>query len=352
MMRFDHSGCRLLVPDDLGDLFRHTWDELGSSGNGWTGAEKIALAQAARDVREGGSVEVSSITGAVSLQAVELIVRRPADADREWVRRMVDELSVVKYIELVGWVSILIAIDSFTRLMGLDLEPLPDPQPGVPEPVGEVPGLRIRKAWVPTVGLPLPRLALSAVPRTQKAANRLLNRLYKEPDQSREVASIRGLPPLQLELVASTVSHGNRCFYCTLSHLISLQAVAGNNGVVIDALGIADSSVDTRIEGAQELLALSRSAVSDNPDPGTVHAVAEVLGPEAAVTASEVAAGFMMINRLVEATGQPVLARQRELFMPVLEPLGAMAFPHSGMVVDREKPGIMTRIARKVRRSR
>jgi AhpD family alkylhydroperoxidase len=64
---------------------------------------------------------------------------------------------------------------------------------------------------------------------------------------------------MHLELVATTVSHGNRCFYCTLGHLAMLEGVAENNGVVIDALGIADSTVDIRIEGAQELLALSRS---------------------------------------------------------------------------------------------
>jgi alkylhydroperoxidase family enzyme len=349
MMSFDHSGCRFPVPDDLGDLFRLTWDELSSCGNGWTGAEKVALAQAARDFRDGDPGEAPSDVGDASLRAVKVIVRSPADADREWVRRMIDQLGLVKYIELVGWVSILPAVDTFTRLMGLDLEPLPEPLPGVPEPVGDVPGLRMRKAWVPTVGLPLPRLALSAVPRTQEAANRLLNRLYKEPHQSREVASIRGLPPLQLEFVASTVSHGNRCFYCTLSHIISLQGVAEDKGVVIDALGITDLSIDTGIEGAQELLALSRSAVSTSPDPGTVQAVAASLGPEAAVTAAEVAAGFMMINRLVEATGQPVLARQRENFMPILEPMGALAFPHSGLTVDRGKPRIITRIARKVR---
>jgi len=149
----------------------------------------VALAQAARDVRDGGSGEVNSVVGDVSLQAVKLIVRRPADADRDWVRHMVDELVVVKYIELVGWVSILTGIDSFTQLMGLDLEPLPEPHPGVPEPVGEVPGLRIRKAWVPTVGLPLPRLALSAVPRTQEAANRLLYRRSRRYGVCRQCTS-------------------------------------------------------------------------------------------------------------------------------------------------------------------
>ena len=54
-MYFDHAGCALPVPADLGELFRHTWDELATPGNGWTGTEKVAIAQTARKVRQEGA---------------------------------------------------------------------------------------------------------------------------------------------------------------------------------------------------------------------------------------------------------------------------------------------------------
>lgn len=62
-----------------------------------------------------------------------------------------------------------------------------------------------------------------------------------------------------------------------------------------------------------------------------------MLGRQAAATAAELAGAFAMTNRVMEATGQPVLSGQRQAMLPVLEELGALEFPHAGLTIDRGK---------------
>jgi len=265
------------------------------------------------------------------------------------VRDVVGKIGLVRYVELVGVVSMVVGIDTMTSLLGLGIEKMPEPTGDGVVKNGRVRDLKLRKAWVPTTGLPLPRLALSAVPPVQELANQILDRLYMEADQSREVETLRGLTPVQMELVVVSVSHGNRCFYCTLGHLISLQMAATRAGLTADPAAIVDPEVDSGIAGGRELIALAQSAVSPNPDPAMVGRVASVLGEEAAATAAEVASAFMMTNRIVEATGQPALTRQAERLRPVLECLGAIDFPHSGLTTTLDRPGTLQRVARRLR---
>jgi hypothetical protein len=88
--------------------------------------------------------------------------------------------------------------------------------------------------------------------------------------------------------------------------------------------------------------------VSIDADPETVNAVQDLLGTEAAITAVEVASSFMMTTRIVEATGQPVLRGQSERMAPLLEAIGAAEFPHAGLAIDRDKPGLAHRLLKKV----
>lgn len=161
--------------------------------------------------------------------------------------------------------------------------------------------------------------------------------------------TIRGLTPIQMEVVVVTVSHGNKCFYCTLGHLVALQMTANRKGFMVEPIAIVDPETDSGIPGGRELIALAQSAVSISPDPAPVARVAAVLGEEAAVTAAEVASAFMMINRIVEATGQPALTKQSERMQPALERLGAMDFPHSGLTTTLDKPGTLKRVASRLK---
>lgn len=348
-MSFEFQRSALTIPPDIPRLFEQTWADLANPGSGWTAPEKMMLVSSARDARANGSRPTGLPGGDVTTRLVDRLVNDPAGANRDWVRKTIDALGVVKYVEAVGWGSIVIAVDTFHQLVGLPLPELPEPVPGEAQPVAKVPGLKMRTAWVPMTGLPLPRLSTSAVPTTQVAANRLLDRLYKLPDQGRDVDHIRGLTPPQMELIVSTVSHSNRCFYCTLGHLHMLISASAHAGLSIDTRGIVDTSIDTAIPGSRQLIELSRSASTSEPDPSTLTDVAETLGEAAAVTAAEVASCFQMINRLVEMTGQPAMEKQRERMMPVIEPLGLLEFPHSGLTVAQQKPSLTKRVARKLR---
>ncbi|MGF1617209.1 MAG: hypothetical protein ACFCU2_05300 [Acidimicrobiia bacterium] len=347
---FELERSHLPVPGDVAALFRDIWRHIAGPGSAWTGEERVAMARAARAVRGHGDVG-SELSGAV-VDLIEVLVREPSAISQQTVDESVADIGLTGYLETVAVISLVTGIDTFTSLVGLGIEPLPRPVAGSPVPPGRVRNLKPRKAWVPTTGLLIPRLALSALPPEQAITNRFLDRLYMDADQSRQVGSIRGLSPLKMELVVTAVSHGNRCFYCTLGHLVILQMMANRLGEVVDPIAIVDPGVEPGITGGKELIELSRSATSLHPDAGTAKKVAAALGPEAAVTAAEVAAAFMMINRIVEATGQPALEKQQERVRPTLERLGAMDFAHSGHTTVLEQPGTLQRVARKLRSRR
>lgn len=344
MLDFDKAV--LPVAPDLPLLLRESWADIAAPGWGWTGSERVAIAAAARENR--GLASSQGVLPDEARGAIEIIATEPSMVDEAMVRGIVKKMGLVRYIELVAVASVVIGIDTMTSLLGLGIDGLPEPTGGELVKNYRVRNLKLRKAWVPTTGLPLPRIALSAVPPAQVLANRILDRLYIGPDQSREVESIRGLTPIQMELVVVTVSHGNECFYCTLGHLVTLLATARREGVIVDPVAIVDPETDSGIPGGRELITLAQSAVSSGPDPATVAKVAVVLGEEAAITAAEVASAFMATNRIVEATGQPALTNQRERMRPILERLGAMEFSHSGLTVTRERPGTLKRIARRL----
>ncbi len=347
---FEMERSNMPVPADVAALFSEVWRNIAGPGSAWTGKERVEIARAARAERGHGDVG-SGLPGPV-LDLIEVLVRKPSAISKSTVDESVSVIGLTGYLETVSVVSLLTGIDTFTSLVGLGVEPLPEPVAGEPVPPGRVRNLKMRKAWVPTTGLPLPRLALGAHPHEQAMTNRVLDRFYMDPEQSREVETIRGLSPLQMELVVTAVSHGNQCFYCTLGHLVILQMTARKLGEIVDPVSIVDPGTDPGIEGGRELIELSRSATSLNPDAGTTKAVAAVLGPEEAVSAVEVAAAFMMTNRIVEATGQPALVKQRERMLPTLERLGALEFAHSEHTTVLEKPGTLKRVARRLRSGR
>jgi hypothetical protein len=136
---------------------------------------------------------------------------------------------------------------------------------------------------------------------------------------------------------------------------MSLSSSARRSGIEIDVRGIVDPEIDTGIPGGRELLALGREAVRPTPTAAAAAAtiaVAGVIGPAAALAAVEQTGAFQMTNRAVEATGLPVLARQRERMMPELELLGALGFSGSSHTIARppsRKETLLHRIERRLR---
>jgi hypothetical protein len=114
-----------------------------------------------------------------------------------------------------------------------------------------------------------------------------------------------------------------------LSHLMTLRASAKHENLQVDIESIVDPAVDPGVAGGRALIALGREAAKPSPSVDVLEATASEIGDAAAVTAAEIVATFEMINRAMEATGQPVVRSRVESAMPALRRLGADQFPHA-----------------------
>ena len=148
-MPFDYSNAPYPIRADLADAHRHAWNEIAGPGRWWTGAERVAIAREVRRARDcslcaarRAAVSPFSVDGvhdsdhAVPEPAIDAIHRLVTDAarlTRSWLEKLQTEgLSDGHYVELLGVLVALVSIDELHLALGLELEPLPDPQPGAP----------------------------------------------------------------------------------------------------------------------------------------------------------------------------------------------------------------------------
>ena len=207
---FDFSGGKWPVSQDLTSVFARTFSDIASPGNGWSGIERIAIADVGRT---GPNATTGDVLPQPAVDAAVLVVKAQNTANEAWVRDTVSEIGATRYVEIVGIASAMNAIDTITEMLGFEAEPLPEPQPGEPVPGASNPRLKKRSAWVPMAGPPKPRFAISASPGTQETVTRLLDRLYPSIDEFGRDAPVRGLSREQAEIVALKVSHSNECFW-------------------------------------------------------------------------------------------------------------------------------------------
>lgn len=202
------------VRPELVAALERCWTELSRPGTWWDGADKRAIAEVARDACRASPLP----SGAERLHpaAVEAIIRiaaTPADTDEALVRSVCDAIGESNFVELLGVVARVVAVDTFARLLGRDVAPLPEPQPG--EPTREPPpeGMRRNHTWV-AMAMPVPPFVLGQVPSAMAAMIDLTDHLYMPMDQMGDPDWRSGdLHRTQVELVAATVSHENECFY-------------------------------------------------------------------------------------------------------------------------------------------
>jgi hypothetical protein len=114
---------------EFDQLAEREWARLASPGTWWTGAERISIAAEAR-----GAVRKASPTGVLPDAATEAAWRVAAEAAtirsvdiERWADGGLDGFA---YVELVGIVSRLMAIDVTEFGLGLDERPLPVALPG------------------------------------------------------------------------------------------------------------------------------------------------------------------------------------------------------------------------------
>ncbi len=238
------------IREDLSAAHARAWLRLAAPGAWLTGAEKTAIAAEARAALDcpacaqrkaalSPEQPIPVHTGPSDLDEawVDVIHRIRTDADRltpAWFARVAPSvLSVERYVETVGVIAEVTAVDSFMTAMGMPLWPLPTPL------TGELTGIRptaakLAGAWVPTVAPEDVRAddpePVQAMYRNRSAANihralslvpeavngffdlddamylpdALLRKFEEEP---------RAITHAQIELLAARVSALNRCLY-------------------------------------------------------------------------------------------------------------------------------------------
>ncbi|MFQ5554466.1 MAG: hypothetical protein ACE5GC_03735 [Acidimicrobiia bacterium] len=213
-MAFSLEAAPVPVRSDIRAAFGRDWARLARPGTWWTGADRIAIATAARLRRTGDITGASIPLPPAAIEAAGRISVEPATATRSWVEGLIEAgLGYSRYVELVGVVSRLSAIDAFFRALGMPLEPLPEAVAGAATTHDAPRSARIGRGRVPMVGGTSIVQALSLVPAEMEAQEDLHGPMYLRYDQMGIMDFSRGLHRTQMELVAGRVSASNECFY-------------------------------------------------------------------------------------------------------------------------------------------
>ena len=242
----DYRLSPLPVRSNLVAAQKRAWSRLAEPGEWWSGAVRVAIAEETRAAEGCGlcrerkaALSPYAVAGAHSAATdlpeilVEVIHRIRTDPGR-LTRRFYEEalaggLSDAEYVETVGVMATVIAVDSFCDAMGLPRHKLPAPAQGEPRrqrPGGAKEGL----AWVPTVapedlteaeagmyeGLSAVNIhrALSLVPAEVVGFFDMDSVHYLPDGQLRDYGTeYRALTHAQTEFLAGRVSAINRCVY-------------------------------------------------------------------------------------------------------------------------------------------
>ncbi len=183
------------------------WAGFGEAGAWLTGAERVDLVRIARDPDADVDLDAptSAAAAAVAHEAASITARTIDDLESSGLPRE-------RYVEIVGVVSRVTAIDTYERGIGRITRALPPARPGEPNR-SVVTAARRRAGWVPTVGAIGPPSALTAVPAEAVAQEALHGALYLSYADMADQRAERGLTRAQMELVAARVSWLNDCVF-------------------------------------------------------------------------------------------------------------------------------------------
>ncbi len=225
-MSFADRRFPVPVRGDMATALRRSWADIGRPGTWWTGPERLAVAALARAERiqrneppwNRDRGQPSTPLPEKAVEAARKIGADPAHLDREWANGVIAEIGDSHYVELASVVVTTAAADAFCEAMGIDHEPLPEPEAG--EPSRERPdGMGDIGAWVPVQVIDWKRAnvarALSLVPEGVRTFFRMVAAMYSgtATDFEKMVWDHRPLGRPQVELLAARVSALNQCFY-------------------------------------------------------------------------------------------------------------------------------------------
>lgn len=197
---------------DVVAAFRRVWGRLAEPGATFTGVERVDIARVARASRSHAPIPDAGLPATV-IEVASMVGAEPAAITEEWVEASIaPAIGYPAYVEIIGLVAQLTAVDSFHRAMGLPLEPLPAPQAGPPT-AAVADDAKLRSSWVPTAGPGSVVYALSLVPGEMAGFEDLHGPLYIPVGEMGNHLFARSLQRHQMELVAARTSALNDCFY-------------------------------------------------------------------------------------------------------------------------------------------
>jgi hypothetical protein len=210
----DHGGFGVWAPhvrDDIAAAVRASIAATSSTGEWWSGAARVQIAQVARAERAGALSPTVGLPPAAA-EVVAFLASTPALTTEALVTSWVDQLGEGAYVEIAGIVARTVAVDTFHRILGLQVPAFPDADDRTPAH-HQVETVR-KRTWVGMVGFEIPPNALSAAPEEKSAANALEAGFYMTGEQMADPDGRRGdLHRTQIEVVATALSHANECFY-------------------------------------------------------------------------------------------------------------------------------------------
>lgn len=212
------------VVEEMADA---AWAELGAPGAQWSGAERVAIADAARRAaprplwdRAPGLDDLSRLRGDAVLSPfiaglVERVAVEPSSLSRDDVLAIVAEIGDAAYAELASVVVQVVCIDHNAAALGVAGRELPEPVSG--EPHGRRPegladvGGHIEMTEV--IEGPNVRRSLSLAGADHERWMMLVFVMYSGSKFGDMVWTGRALTRPQVELLAARTSALNECFY-------------------------------------------------------------------------------------------------------------------------------------------
>jgi hypothetical protein len=234
----------IAIRRDLLDAHERVWQRLGAAGTWLDGRSRIAVAEETRNAprcalcaRRKGALSPYSEGRHDSLaqlpagwvEVIHRVVSDPGGLTESWYRRMIASgIAETEYVEIVGVLAHVLALDTFARGLGIEPRPLPAAKTGEPSRYRPT-RARQTDAWVPTltwgdadpreadlVSGPLSniRRALTLVPDEARSFFDLAAHQYLSGPQMFDFSrEYRAITHAQIELLAARVSALNQCTY-------------------------------------------------------------------------------------------------------------------------------------------
>jgi AhpD family alkylhydroperoxidase len=328
------------IRDDIVRAHERAWQRIGRAGTWFDGRARVAIAAETRQASNCAfcksrkrSISPYAIRGqhaglgALPERLIEQIHRIVTDPGRltwRWFESVIASgTPETEYVEIVGVVATVVAIDTFCRAIGMPLYELPELVADAPTCNRPRTAYQRGEAWVPMIH---PRdlegnleteeekvlarywngdrdkilRALSLVPgecyaffqlvEAQYLPIRIMRNLFKE---------YRAITRAQIELIVIRVSILNQCSYCARPHARRLRESGYDLNLLTSAKG------DDNIPHGGLLVAFADAAIGDDDESlSTIRSEMRTrMGDAALIDAAGIVAAFNAIDRVANSTG-------------------------------------------------